>query len=142
MTVNRKPTGMTSSVPGGLACGIGISAVITVLGCLITAKLIDGEIIPWNGCGYAVMVILMLSSWTGATVSRRKIRRRILSVSLASGAGYFLMLMAATALFFGGQYSGVGETALVIFCGSMLGFFTGIQRKPKPNPGKRRRRNC
>ena len=33
---------------------------------------------------------------------------------LAAGGGYYLCLLAITALFFGGQYQGVGVTALMV----------------------------
>ena len=43
-------------------------------------------------------------------------------IHLDSGV-YFIVQLVMTGLFFGGKYSGVGETGLLIFCGSMLGVF-------------------
>lgn len=142
MRVNQKPTGRAVAVPVGLGWGLLTSAVITLLGCLLTAHLINREILSWDHSGYGVMVILLLSAWSGAAVTAGKIKRRRAVMCIGAGAAYFLMLMAVTALFFGGRYSGVGETGLMIFCGSMLGIFTGIREKRRRNTVKFRTHNC
>ena len=142
MRVNRKPTGRASAVPVGLGWGLLASTAITLSGCLLTANLINREIISWERSGYAIMVILLLSAWTGAAVTAGKIRRRRALMCLGAGIAYFLLLMTATALFFGGRYSGVGETGLMIFCGSMLGILTGIREKRGRNIPKLRSSNC
>ena len=142
MRVNRKPTGRAVAVPVGMGWGLLTSASITLLGCLVAAYLINREILSWNHSGYGVMAILLLSAWAGAAVSAGKIKRRRAVMCLGAGTAYFLMLMAVTALFFGGQYSGVGETGLMIFCGSMLGVLTGIWEKRGRNTSKFRARNC
>lgn len=136
MTVNRKPTGTASSIPAGLVSGALAAMITTLVGAAVMAKLIDREILAQNSTGYGVMVILLLASWLGAVTAAGKIKRQRLIICLASGAIYFGLLLAATALFFGGQYSGVGETGLLIFCGSMLGIFTGYAGKT----GKNRRK--
>ena len=142
MRVNRKPTGRAVSVPVGLGWGLLTSVVITLTGCLLAAYLINREILSWNHSGYCVMVILLLSAWAGAAVTAGKIKRRRAVMCLGAGIGYFLMLIAMAALFFGGHYSGVGETGLMIFCGSMLGVLTGIREKRGRNTPKFRPRNC
>lgn len=133
MTVNRKPTGTAASIPSGLASGFLTAAVITLAGALITAKLIDKEIIQWKDSGYGVLMILLVSSWLGSTVTAGRVKRQRLAMCIGAGALYFCLLLLSSALFFGGQYSGVGETALLIFCGSMLGVFTAY-------PGRSRRK--
>lgn len=142
MTVNRKPTGRASSIPAGLGWGTAVSMAMTFLGAAAVAKLIDGGMMDWSKCGYGVLGILLLSAWMGALVAAGKIRRMRLSVCMAMGGIYFCCLMLITALFFGGQYSGVGETALLIFCGSMLGVLTGYPGKTRRNRLKREARSC
>lgn len=136
MTVNRKATGTASSIPAGMASGALASIGITLAGALLTAKLLDNQILKWENCGYGVLIILLVSSWAGAVVTASKVKRKRFVMCLASGGIYFILLMICTALFFGGQYSGVGETVLLIFCGSMVGLFSGFSRKN----GKKRRR--
>ena len=137
MTVNRKPTGRSSSIPAGLGWGTATAMTVTVVGTAAVAKMIDSGIMDWSNCGYGVLGILMLSAWTGAMVAAGKIKRIRMAVCMAMGAVYFCCLMLMTALFFGGRYSGVGETALLIFCGSMLGVFSGYPGKTRRNRLKR-----
>ena len=137
MTVNRKPTGLAASIPAGLCWGAAVSLAMTVLGAAAVAKLIEKGIMDWSKCGYGVLMILIISAWTGAMVAAGKVRRMRMAVCMEMGAVYFCSLMILTALFFGGRYSGVGETALLIFCGSMLGVFAGYPRKTRRNSRKR-----
>lgn len=141
MTVNRKPTGTASTIPAGLASGTLAAVAMTLAGAAVTAKLIDAEVLGWDASGYAVLLILLMASWLGAMVTAGKIKRQRLAMCLSSGLVYFGVLMLMTALFFGGRYSGVGETGLLIFCGSMLGVFTGYGGKTGRNRQKIRVRN-
>jgi putative membrane protein (TIGR04086 family) len=141
MTVNAKPTGIASTIPAGLAWGTGAAMAGTLLGAGIAAKLMETGHMQWTSSGYAVLVILILSAWLGASVAAGKIKRQRLIICLASGMTYFAVLMLMTALFFGGKYSGVGETTLLIFCGSMLGVFGKYPGKTKRKPGKMRTGN-
>ena len=131
MTINKKVTGTAASIPVGLGWGVLVSMTATLTGAAIAAKLIEREVLSWAQSGYAVLVILLLSAWMGAMVSAGKIKRRRVAICFASGAIYLLMLMCITALFFGGRYSGVGETALLILCGSGVAVFTGKTSKSK-----------
>ena len=136
MTVNRKPTGTAASIPAGLAWGAMAETAVTLAGTLAATALINREILKWDNSGYAILIILLLSSWIGAMVASGKIKRRRAVVCIASGLIYFLLLLMTAALFFGGRYSGVGETALLIFSGSILGIFSQYTNK---NRRKRRK---
>lgn len=142
MTVNRKPTGTAATIPAGLAGGVLTAVAVTLLGAAITAKLIDSQLMGWNTSGYAVLIILILSSWLGAVAAAQRTKRLRLAVCAGTGILYFATLLLITALFFGGQYSGVGETALLVFCGSMLGVFTGYGGKKGRKRRKMTRHHC
>lgn len=118
MVVNRKVTGKALSMPAGLALGAAISLGITISLAILTAKLVDGGTISEEGIGYAALGILLLSSLAGAASAVQKIKRQRLLVCFASGLIYYALLLSMTALFFGGQYSGMGVTALVVLGGS------------------------
>lgn len=118
MVTNRKVTGIAASMPAGLAVGGIVSLLVTLLGAVLAANLISGEKIPEGSIGYCSMVILLLSSITGAAVAVNRIKHRKLYVSLLSGLIYYAVLLAITAIFFGGRYHGMGVTALVIAAGS------------------------
>ena len=136
MTINGKVTGAASTMPSGLAAGLTTAIAIMLTGTLATSMMIHKEILRWEHVGYAVMLILVISSWVGASVAAWKIKRRRFMICVVSGGIYYLILLAMTGLFFGGKYSGVGETGLLILCGSTLGFLMKYREKS----GRKRRK--
>lgn len=129
MTVNRKVTGTISTMPGGLAMGWGVSLAATLVGSALTAWLISGEKMAQTSVGYASLIILLMSAVLGAAVSWGRIRHRRMLVCLLSGTIYFLTLLCVTALFFGGQYQGIGVTALAVLGGSLGYGLLGLRGK-------------
>ncbi len=136
--VTRKGSGKASSMAGGLALGAGISMGITLLTSVIAAKLVDAGSLKENGIGYAAMVILLLSSIVGSAIPCARIKRQRMAVCLISGGIYYLMLLSLTALFFGGQYYGMGVTALVIAGGCGCVFLAGTGKGCRPKRGIKR----
>ena len=96
----------------------------------VTAYLEEKSVIRDTGVGYCAMVTLLLSALLGAMTAAGKIKRQRLVVCMVSGLCYFLMLICMTALFFGGQYSGVGVSALLIAGASAAAAFL-------KNPGRK-----
>lgn len=126
--------GRASSFATGLFWGGVISALITILMSVITAKIIQSEIIREGKVGYCIMLILFLAAYSGAIVSCKQIKRRFLMVSVSSAFIYILLLMMVTALFFGGEYTEILPASLIIFAGSICAFLTFIEK----NKGKRK----
>lgn len=126
-------TGKASSMPGGIFLGAMTSTASTLLGCGILAKLLETEVLPENTLGYGVMVILLMASYLGSILAWKRIKHQKAMVCILTGAAYFLILLAITALMFGGEYSGVGVTSLLILCGSTLAMLTGT----RPISGKK-----
>lgn len=135
MVANLKPTGRASSMPGGLIFGAAVSITITVIAAALLAWLINREVVSQSSIGYGIIGLLLMSSFTGSMASFARIKRQRMLVCLAAGGIYFGILLACTALFFGGQYSGVGVTALVVAAGALsaalLGLRAGKGRKNK-----------
>lgn len=115
-----KSSGRTTSVPMGIAVGLTGSITLLLLLSAIIAWIIDKGILDCQNIGYAVMIMLLVTSVMGSAISYGKIKRRKLMVCIISGVSYFIFLLLITALFFGAQYTAVGETALLILCGSMI----------------------
>lgn len=131
MVVNRKVTGTASSMPAGLALGLCASLAVTIVGSILAANLVLRETIPENGIGYCSMVILLLSSVLGAVVSVNRIKHRRLYVCALSGVVYYGALLATTALFFGGQYQGMGVTAMMVLAGCGAVALLGLKGEKK-----------
>ena len=139
MTVNRKVTGTAATIPAGLSIGILTAMTSLVVFTWITAILIDRELLPWDQSGYGVMIILILSSWIGAATASGRVKRRKTLICMVNGGIFYIVLLIITALFFGGKYSGVVESGLLVFCGSVLGIFSKSSGNIKRNGRKYRR---
>ena len=114
-------------MPAGLAIGGATALVLTILGAMIVAKLVDSEVIEEAAIGYGAAVVLLAASFMSSMAAWSRIKRQRALVCMASGGIYFLMLLAMTALFFGGQYSGVGVTAILIAGGSGCAVLLGLR---------------
>ena len=129
MRVNQKVTGKSMSIAGGVGIGVLASVVITIISSLILAALVNNEIVKENGLGYGVIMVLLLSAVTGSLVAWKCIRHRRLLVCTLSGVGYYVALIGITALLFGGQYQGMGVTALVVLAGCGCVALIGVNGK-------------
>ena len=118
--IKASGSGRAKSIPAGLALGAGVSMGVTVLGSAVAAWMILGGVMPQEWVGYCAMVILLAGAVSGAAAAVNATKRLRGQVGLASGGLYFLCLLGMTALFFGGQYRGMGVTALMVFCGCAL----------------------
>ena len=129
MVANQKVTGKAVSFPAGVAIGLAISWSLTLIMAAMTAYLEGRGILGYDAVGYCLMLTLLLSSLAGALTAARKVKRIRFGVCMASALCYFLTLMVLTALFFGGQYSGIGVTGLVILGGAAAASFLGRSGK-------------
>ena len=125
-------------IPIGLGIGLAISIVTTLLGTAIGAWLISSEKIGEGSTGYITVLILLLSSILGAWFAIQTIKQNRLLFCLSSGGIYFLTLLAITALFFGGMYSGVGESALVISAGAFSVALLGLREQKRTKKRKKK----
>ena len=140
MTVNQKVTGTAMSMPAGIAMGCAVSLLITFAGSLLAAKLISEEVLKDTAIGYSAMFIVMVASAIGTAISEAKVKKMRLQVCLLSGLVYYGSLLGITALFFGGQYQGMGVTALLVLAGTgsviLLGNQNRKQRKYRKGRGR------
>ena len=139
MTVNRKVTGTAVSMPAGIAIGCVVSLLLTLAGSSLAAKLISDEILKDTAIGYGSMLIVLLASALGAVTAISRVKRRYLQVCLLSGVSYYGLLLCVTALFFGGQYQGMGVTAMLVLAGVGSVVLLGTKEKKTKNFRKGRK---
>lgn len=137
MIGKKKRSGTALSIPAGLGVGLLISLTVTIAGAALTAWLIANEKIGEGSAGYAAMVILAIATGLGVLTSVYLIKKQRLQVSMLSGICYYLTLLAMTALFFGGQYQGMGVSAIIVLGVSAIIAF--LPTKNSPARGKRKR---
>ena len=125
---HSKVRGRAMTIPGGLAYSGLLSLGSTILLSSITAVSLEKGLLPYEKSGYAVMMILFLVTVMGGVISANRIKHQILAVCLASGFMYFLILLSITALFYGGQYCGVGESSIIIAAGTVFASFISLKK--------------
>lgn len=112
-----------------------MSMAVTLILAVVTAKLVDVGALAEGRVGYAALAILLTATVSGACVAAGRIKRRRLVVCIASGGLYYGFLLLLTALFFGGEYTGMGVTALAVLGGSgascLLGMGQGSGHRSK-----------
>ena len=141
MVSNQKTTGKATSIPVGILSGVTVSMLITLVGAAVAAWLISAEITSQESVGYLSAVILVLGGAIGAAVSAGRIKRMRLQMSVLSGVFYYLSLLAMTALFFGGQYEGMGATGIAVAAGCAGGAIVGLKGKTRRSGGAKKKRS-
>ncbi|MDO5399857.1 MAG: hypothetical protein Q4F17_02610 [Eubacteriales bacterium] len=139
MQAKQAYTGRTLSVPAGLAVGLGVSLSITAAAIGVLAKLVDAETLPWENMGYGIMVMLLAASFFGALAAYARVKRQRLMVCLLAGVVFYGCLLSFTALFFGGQFDGMGVSFLLTLAGSGAAGLLGL-RQGRGGAKKRLRR--
>lgn len=129
MVRNHKVTGTSSSIPEGITLGVVAALLLSLIGAVVTAYLINGEIVKQDSVGTAALIILVLAAAGGAVLAMWRIKRLRMQICLLTGLCYYLTLLAMTALFFGGQYQGMGVAALAVLAGSGLVALLGMREK-------------
>ncbi|MBO5952669.1 MAG: TIGR04086 family membrane protein [Oscillospiraceae bacterium] len=128
MAVKLKKPDQKSTMPIGVCVGILIAALTTIVSACVAAVLFSGERLPESAMGYAVVLILLISTAVGALVGMIITAHQRMLVCLFVGGGYYALLLSCTALFFGGMYQGVGVTALVILAAALGCGLLGLTR--------------
>lgn len=109
-------SGKAMSMPAGIAMGIGICILITLFGAVALTWMVSSERLAEDAVGYGCMVILPVAAAGGCMSAGGAVKHRKLMVCGICAAGYYFVLLM-TALLFGGQFEGIGVTALMILAG-------------------------
>ena len=136
-----KLSGRATTIPVGLAYGAMISTIVTTMISAIGAHLVTHELIPQEHIGYCSITALLLATISGALVASGKTKRRKFFVSIISGLIYFCILLGITALFFGGQYKGIGVTFLTVLLGTMAAAILSSRDRKHDRGNKHKKRS-
>ena len=123
----KKKSGRRVSLPFGIGIGIVVSLVISVIGAAISAWMLAGEIVGLSSIPYAGVVTTAAASMIGALTAAWLVKEKRLILCMATGVGYYLGLLAFTAMFFGGQYQNMGIHGLAVVIGVGFAILTGIK---------------
>lgn len=136
MVADRKVTGKAASMPAGILIGACAGLALTIAEAVGFGCLISKEVLQENSIGYCAMIMILTSSFLCAMLASAKIKHRKLYVCVLCSALYYLILLSMNALFFNGQYQGMGVTALLVAAGGGTAALTCL-KQPKMKKRKR-----
>ena len=117
------------------------SLSIVIAGSLVTAVLINREIVAIESLGYMVMGVLFFAGLVGGIVTLVNTKEKILVRGLIVCSSVFLVLLCMGLLFFGGQLSGVVQTALLLMGACISSILVGTHRNDRVKHHRHPRRN-
>lgn len=129
-------SGRAPSLGRSVAAGVALGGAWTLASAMVIAKLVDSEIIPMEKVGYGSMAAVLSAVFVGASLAGRKAGHMVIQASAISGAAYFVCLLLVNALFFGGSYTGLGVTLILVVLATVLAILAAGKGSGKP----RRRR--
>ena len=116
----KKISGRAPSLGKSVAAGVLLGTAWTLLCAVVLAKLIDSGVMPMEKVGYGSMAAVLSAVFAGASLAGRKAGHMVIQAAAISGAAYFLCLLLVNALFFGGSYSGMAVTFVLIALATLL----------------------
>ena len=114
-----KVNGRAASVPAGMAMAAAASMILTAILCVLIAYFLNRGKMTWEQAGYWIMAMLFFVTFVGGKLAYSAVKRQRLLISLMSGIIYWGLLLSITALFWGGNYGPIWETAGIIGAGCL-----------------------
>ena len=122
--------------------GIAVSLLVMVISIAIFTGLIRSERITEGASGYCTVCIHLLSIIIGACVASKEEKGNAIWISLLLALMYSIVLIAMTAIIFGGQYQGISATVFVILTGCAIPVIMGKWRLNVGKARRSRKRSC
>ena len=115
-----------------------IAGILLLVGsaALLSTLVLNGGI-PEAKISYCALGVIILAAFFAAMIARKKAGERKNAVCILTGVALFCILLLTTASLYGGQYNGVGETGLLILCGSLLPILMRRNSSKKKKAGSR-----
>lgn len=137
----KKSIHKTASLPLSIAFGVLTGMIVTFLGALLMTYLTNTESMQLQTMTTLSAITQLVAAAVGVFVSTMLVRERQLITGMVTAAAYFLILLAGTAMFFGGEYDNVGVGALVIMAAGSMVVLLRMRGKKKPAHRRKIRAN-
>lgn len=131
MLTSKKTFGKARSMPIGLAWGTAAALLITIAFAALITQLVLGEKLDETAIGTGSMIVLPVASAVSAITASGMIKRRRMQVCMLSGVIYLLCLVLINLLLFGGQFSSLGVTILLVAAGTIIVGMWGLKGEKK-----------
>ncbi len=97
--------------------GALVAIVLTALGAMISASIVNSGSIGEKGVAFVAMIIWLISSLCGSIVAGKLAKNNILPVIFISAAVYVLILIGLKIILFDAPFAGIGKGMLIILVG-------------------------
>ena len=125
----KKISGRAPSLGKSITAGVLLGTSWTLACAMVIAKLIDSEVLSMDKVGYASMISVLSAVFIGASLAGKKAGHMVIQAAAISGAAYFGCLILVNALFFGGSYSGLGVTLVLVVAATGLAILAAGKRR-------------
>jgi hypothetical protein len=125
------------NLPLGIGIGLSVALILTLIGAVVVTSMLSAQQMEVEAMDFGIVPVQFIATFAGATVSMVCIGKMKMQVSLITAGMYLLVLLAANAIFFGGAYSGVGGSTLVVAISGVAAAFVSngggkfLKQKPK-----------
>ena len=134
----KNKIGMSSNIIS-LGMGLVCTGLITLVGGILAAILIDAECLSETKMGLAAVITVCMAALGGAIMTAKKVGEKRMLFCLANGALYFLLLIIVNWVCCDGAFRGVLGSALTIIGCSVVASMLGTRQK-RQNISRFRRR--
>jgi putative membrane protein (TIGR04086 family) len=114
----KKIKGRAPSLWKSVLSGLMLGAGWTLLCAMIIAELVNREVLAMKDIGYGSMAAILVGVFAGASLAGRQAGHMVIPAAALSGVAYFVCLLLVNVLFFGGCYTGVGVTLVLVLLAS------------------------
>lgn len=132
----KQKTGCRPSWIRGALKGSGTSVICAFLCAAVLAWFVDAEVIKMEQIGYGILVGHLLSVFLGAKTAMAGMGKDGLYAAGTAGGVYYLALLIINGLFFGGNFTGLGVTCILVLLGTTAAVVTAGEKRSR----KRHRR--
>lgn len=114
--------------------GVATAIIITVLGCVINASMMNGGSVGENSVQIFSMIIWFVSTVAGTMISGKLSANNVLLTMALVAVIYFAILMSTKAIAFTQPYCAVGKGIGIIAAGVLPGFLYSAKGKVNKKP--------
>lgn len=128
----KKQVGRSPSMAKAVLTGTGVAVLSAFICAAVIAKLLDSEVLRMESVGYASMIAHICSVFIGTRTAMGRAGNMGQTAAMITGGAYYLCLLLVNALFFGGSFTGLGTTLVLVALAAAAAILTA---------GKGRRRS-
>ena len=127
----KKITGRAPALWKTVAAGLILGAAWTLSCAIVIAELVNREMLALEDVGYGSMAAILSAVFAGASLAGKRAGHMVVPAAVCAGAAYFLCLLLVNVLFFGGCYTGVGVTLILVILATGTAVLTVGRRQRK-----------